>query len=133
MNLAQTKLSSGSESKQFHTCSECHRQFCSMNAMKRHKLAKHGDNKVSYSCAMCNAIFKTKWSLSTHKSKYHRDKVMVLPVKAEPEVVVAAQQQQISQPVATSTPVAITVRKLGGQATATVLARKSSAGTSVIP
>ncbi|KAL1400002.1 hypothetical protein pipiens_007789 [Culex pipiens pipiens] len=118
------------ESKQFHTCSECHRQFCSMNAMKRHKLAKHGDNKVSYSCAMCNAIFKTKWSLSTHKSKYHRDKVMVLPVKAEPEV---QQPQQISQPVATSTPVAITVRKMGGQATATVLARKSSAGTSVIP
>ncbi|XP_058823600.1 longitudinals lacking protein, isoforms H/M/V-like isoform X2 [Topomyia yanbarensis] len=72
-----------SESKQLHTCTECHRQFCSMNAMKRHKLAKHGDNKVSYSCVMCNAVFKTKWSLSTHKSKYHRDKVMVLPVKAE--------------------------------------------------
>ncbi|XP_058443325.1 transcription factor GAGA-like isoform X2 [Malaya genurostris] len=73
----------GSENKQLHTCTECHRQFCSVNAMKRHKLAKHGDNKVSYSCVMCNAVFKTKWSLSTHKSKYHRDKVMVLPVKAD--------------------------------------------------
>lgn len=71
------------EQKQLHTCSACQRQFCSMNAMKRHTLAKHGDNKVSYSCIMCNAIFKTKWSLSTHKSKYHRDKVMVVPVKLE--------------------------------------------------
>lgn len=111
-------VSHSSENKQLHTCSECHRQFCSMNAMKRHKLAKHGEHKVSYSCVMCNAMFKTKWSLSTHKSKYHRDKVgMVLPVKTDvsdstPSTPTAA---IISTTNSTTpgTPVPIAVRKLG--------------------
>ncbi|XP_055594616.1 longitudinals lacking protein, isoforms H/M/V-like isoform X3 [Uranotaenia lowii] len=107
-NLLQGSTADG---KQMHRCSECYRQFCSMNAMKRHKLAKHGDNKVSYSCVMCNAVFKTKWSLSTHKSKYHRDRIVVLPLK--PETTEISSSTSTTAPATVTTPTGIPVRKFG--------------------